>query len=569
MGTFAHGRVVPPRFGDVIATAPFGRTGHASTRVIFGAAALGSLRQERADAILQQLLDAGINHLDTAAMYGDSELRIGPWMAEHRDRFFLATKTGQRRGDDARAELERSLERLQVDSVDLIQLHNLVEPEEWEIAHGPGGAIEALAAGARRGARAPHRRHRPRHPHRADAPAQPGGVPVRVGAPAVQLRRRCRTTRTGPTSRSCSAVCADREVAVQTIKAIGRRRWPEDHEGRRFSWYQPITDEAAIGRAARWVLSHDQLFLNTSSDATLLPIVLATAAAARIRSRPRPSCRPTSTPTTSSRSSTARPSSGSERASRIGRWPTSSSDRALNRATLARQLLLERSDLDAGGRRRAPRRAAGPEPARPLPGAVVAAGRLRSRTPSGALLEARQLVRIVVMRGTIHLVTAADALFLRPLMQPVLDAEIARHSEYAPLLDGLDLAPVMAYARPAARRDAAWPGRRSAPRWPSGSPSSPPPPSPTPAAASSRSCRCRPAACGAGSSRSRPRPLDAWVGQPLRADASIDDAVLRYLAAFGPATVADVAAWSRLTGLKEVVERLRPRLRAFTGADGP
>src|SRR4051794_26017414 len=128
-----------------IPTAPFGRTGHDSTRVIFGAAALGGMRQEKADGVLEQLLAAGVNHLDTAASYGDSELRIGPWMAEHRSRFFLATKTGERRGDDARRQLEASLQRLQGDSVDLIQLHNLVEPEEWEVAHGPGGAVEAMA----------------------------------------------------------------------------------------------------------------------------------------------------------------------------------------------------------------------------------------------------------------------------------------------------------------------------------------------------------------------------------------------------------------------------------------
>src|SRR5918996_6253193 len=124
--------------------APFGRTGHASTRAIFGAAALGSMRQERADEVLALLLDAGVNHIDTAASYGDSELRIGPWMEEHRQRFFLATKTGERTGDAARAELERSLERLRVDSVDLVQLHNLVEEDEWQVAHGPGGAVEAL-----------------------------------------------------------------------------------------------------------------------------------------------------------------------------------------------------------------------------------------------------------------------------------------------------------------------------------------------------------------------------------------------------------------------------------------
>src|SRR3954454_7328032 len=126
-------------------TAPFGRTGHESTRVIFGAAALGGMRQDRADEVLATLLEFGVNHIDTAASYGESELRIGPWMPEHRSRFFLATKTGERQGDRARRELERSLERLQVDAVDLVQLHNLVEPGEWEVAHGPGGAVEALA----------------------------------------------------------------------------------------------------------------------------------------------------------------------------------------------------------------------------------------------------------------------------------------------------------------------------------------------------------------------------------------------------------------------------------------
>ncbi len=125
--------------------AAFGRTGHESSRVIFGAAALGSMRQERADQVLAILLEFGVNHIDTAASYGDSELRIAPWMAEHRGRFFLATKTSERTGDAARASLERSLTRLGVDSVDLIQLHNLVEPDEWEIAHGPGGAVEALS----------------------------------------------------------------------------------------------------------------------------------------------------------------------------------------------------------------------------------------------------------------------------------------------------------------------------------------------------------------------------------------------------------------------------------------
>src|SRR3954451_11969122 len=118
----------------MVPRAPFGRTGHESSRVIFGAAALGAMRQEKADAVLDLLPEFGVNHIDTAAAYGDSELRLAPWLRSRRADYFLATKTGDRGGDAARASLERSIERLGVDQVDLIQLHNLVEPDEWETA---------------------------------------------------------------------------------------------------------------------------------------------------------------------------------------------------------------------------------------------------------------------------------------------------------------------------------------------------------------------------------------------------------------------------------------------------
>jgi aryl-alcohol dehydrogenase-like predicted oxidoreductase len=130
----------------MIERAPFGSTGHVSSRVIFGAAALGGMSQSRADAVLSSLLDLGINHIDTAASYGQSELRLTSFLSSHRSEFFLATKTGYRTGAEARAELEQSLERMGVDSVDLIQLHNLVEPDEWEQAFRPDGAVAALAA---------------------------------------------------------------------------------------------------------------------------------------------------------------------------------------------------------------------------------------------------------------------------------------------------------------------------------------------------------------------------------------------------------------------------------------
>src|SRR6187431_1876015 len=130
---------------NALPVASFGATGHLSTRVIFGAAALGGMSQERADATLDQVHGWGINHIDTAAGYGASEDRLKPWLSSHRDEVFLATKTGERTGEQARAELERSLERMGVDHVDLIQLHNLVEPDEWDVAFAPGGAVEALA----------------------------------------------------------------------------------------------------------------------------------------------------------------------------------------------------------------------------------------------------------------------------------------------------------------------------------------------------------------------------------------------------------------------------------------
>jgi aryl-alcohol dehydrogenase-like predicted oxidoreductase len=260
----------------VIETSPFGRTGHDSTRVIFGAAALSRLRQEKADAVLATLLEFGVNHLDTAIDYGDAELRIGPWMAEHRARFFLATKTHERTAEGARASLERSLERLQVDHVDLIQLHNLVEPEEWELAHGPGGAVEGLARAQEEGLvrhlgvtghgnriAGMHLRSLERFPF--------ASVLLPVSFVGLQ----------DPGYRAdvdaLLEVCAERQVAVQTIKAIARRRWPDGYDGPRHSWYEPVREAPAIGRAVRWVLQHPQLFLNTSSDATLLRTILEAA----------------------------------------------------------------------------------------------------------------------------------------------------------------------------------------------------------------------------------------------------------------------------------------------------
>ena len=134
-----------------IPTQAFGRSGHMSTRTVFGAASLGGVTQAEADRTLDVLLKYGVNHIDVAASYGDAELRIAPWLKQHRKDFFLATKTGERKAKEAREELHRSLERMGVDSVDLWHLHNLSDPIEWDTALSPGGVIEAAIEAKQQG----------------------------------------------------------------------------------------------------------------------------------------------------------------------------------------------------------------------------------------------------------------------------------------------------------------------------------------------------------------------------------------------------------------------------------
>ena len=259
----------------MIENIPFGATGHESTRVIFGAAALGFMKPERTDRVLETLLEYGINHIDTAAAYGESELRLAPWLALHRERFFVATKTGDRTRQGARESLERSLERLGSERVDLIQLHNLGGEEEWEAARGPGGALEALIEARER---------------RKVRFIGVTGHGTRVAAMHLRSLERFRfdsvllpynfTMLSQPDYardfETLSELCQERGVAIQTIKAVARRRWRNGSEPR-FSWYEPIKDPAALQRAVHFVLARPGLFLNTTSDATLLPQLLEAA----------------------------------------------------------------------------------------------------------------------------------------------------------------------------------------------------------------------------------------------------------------------------------------------------
>lgn len=259
----------------MLPVAPFGRTGHASTRVIFGAAALGAMSQERADTTLALVARRGINHIDTAASYGASEDRLHTWLRTNRDDVFLATKTGERHGTAARKELERSLERMGVDHVDLIQLHNLVEEDEWETAFSRGGAVEALERARDEGLC----RHIGVTGHGVRIAGMHRRSIERFDCASVLLPVNY-TMMSNPLYRhdveELREACADRDIAFQTIKSIARGRWPE-RNGREFSWYEPLDDAAAIGRAVRYVLGNSQQFLNTTSDARLLPMVIDAA----------------------------------------------------------------------------------------------------------------------------------------------------------------------------------------------------------------------------------------------------------------------------------------------------
>ena len=266
----------------MIEKASFGSTGHESTRTIFGAAALGSLTQAEADPTLELLLEHDVNHIDTAASYGDAELRLAPWLAQHRDRFFLATKTGQRDRAGAREEIRRSLDRLGVDQVDLIQLHNLVDVIEWETALREGGALEALVEARDEGlvrfigvtghgltVAKMHQRSLDRFPFDT----------VLLPYSYVQMR----DARYASDFEALSAVCVERGVALQTIKAITLAPW-EGREQTTATWYEPLQEQDDIDLAAHWVLGRPGVFLNTVGDVLLLPKVLD--AASRYASRP-------------------------------------------------------------------------------------------------------------------------------------------------------------------------------------------------------------------------------------------------------------------------------------------
>jgi aryl-alcohol dehydrogenase-like predicted oxidoreductase len=260
----------------MIVKQPFGRSGHASTRLIFGAYALHSATQAEADNILELLLAYGINHIDTAPAYGNAEKRIGPWMEVHRGDFFIATKTRRRTYQGACDDLQRSLDRLRVDSVDLWQMHGLTGLEGWERAMGPGGTLEAFVEARDKGlvrflgvsghgikAPAMHIRSLERFPF--DAVIVPYNYALmqnpRYAVDFEALVRRCQ----------------ERNTAIQTIKSIARRPWAGRPKTYNTYFYEPLDTQEAVDKAVHWVLGYPDVFLITAGDMQVLPKILEAA----------------------------------------------------------------------------------------------------------------------------------------------------------------------------------------------------------------------------------------------------------------------------------------------------
>jgi aryl-alcohol dehydrogenase-like predicted oxidoreductase len=253
-----------------------------STATIFGGAAIGRVTQEEADQTRDQLLKHGVNHIDTAASYGDSELRIGPWMQKHRKDFFLATKTGRRTYQEAKDEIHKSLERLQVDHVDLLQLHNLTHPDDWDTAMAEGGALEAATESKDQGLT----RYIGVTGHGLLAPAMHTRSLEQYDFDSVLLPWNYvlyKSERYRQEFEKLLQTCKDRGIAFQTIKSITKGPWAEK-ERTRNTWYEPLEQQEDIDRAVSWILGQEHIFLNTCSDTQLLPRVLD--AASRFKRKP-------------------------------------------------------------------------------------------------------------------------------------------------------------------------------------------------------------------------------------------------------------------------------------------
>jgi aryl-alcohol dehydrogenase-like predicted oxidoreductase len=260
----------------------FGRTGHESTKMVFGGAALSRVTQEEADETLEVLLQYGINHLDIAAGYGEAELRVAPWLKKHPGHFFLATKTGERSYDGAKRQIHRSLERFGVERVDLIQLHSLADPIEWDTALSPKGALEACVEAREEGLV----RFIGVTGHGSQIAATHLRSLERFDFDSVLLPYSyimMQDPHYAASFEKVSEVCAERNVAMLTIKSIARRPW-WGRERTKATWYEPFQEQSDIDSAVHWVLGRPGIFVASPGDIHLMPKALD--AASRFESAP-------------------------------------------------------------------------------------------------------------------------------------------------------------------------------------------------------------------------------------------------------------------------------------------
>lgn len=245
-----------------------GRTGHMSTVAIFGAAAFQEATQAVADAAMEQVIAAGVNHIDVAPSYGLAEERLGPWLARERDRFFLGCKTQERTRERAEAELHRSLERLQVDSFDLYQLHAVTNMEELDQVTGPGGALEAVLDAREKGLT----RFIGITGHGVKAPSVFLEALRRTDFDTVLFALNFVQYADAVFRRNAEELlsrCRARDVGVMIIKAIAKGPWG-DRSQIYNTWYEPFDQPDQIQRAVRFALSQDVTGLCTAADVSIL-----------------------------------------------------------------------------------------------------------------------------------------------------------------------------------------------------------------------------------------------------------------------------------------------------------
>lgn len=253
----------------------FGRTGHMSTILIFGAFAVGQVSQEEADAAMEVLLEHGINHIDVAPSYYDAELRLGPWLERHRDRFFLGCKTQLRNREEAWQELHRSLERLRVDAFDLFQLHAVTTMEELDQCFAPGGSMEAILEARDQGLT----RYIGITSHGLQAPAVEMAALERFDFDSLLFTLNFKMWADEGYRRDAETLlqlAAERDVGTMVIKAVTRGPWG-DNVQRYHTWYEPFDDAENIERALRFALSQPVTGAISAGDARLLPMILDAA----------------------------------------------------------------------------------------------------------------------------------------------------------------------------------------------------------------------------------------------------------------------------------------------------